>query len=379
MKTELPVQPGSFDTVFKGGRIPSLNGWRAVAILLVLISHAHLTRGFPLELFSLKYPLVYFLQTLGLLGVRLFFVLSGFLITHLLLKEAEKNGRVSLKSFYIRRALRIFPVYFIYLGVLGVLCLFGLYHDGSSSWFGVLTFTRNIFGKAPSLTTHFWSLAVEEQFYLVWPALIVGLILWRRFKTAFCLLLIPVLMCPLERMAGMNMGTNGSLFGRIFGEWSILAYADSLAVGCLGAFLIRKIDYTLKPFSASLMLVLAMVVIIVGEWCRWTGCLHNKALDSFIPGVQALAVMLAMWISIFHTTGLSHRILNWASVEWLGVLSYSLYVWHALFLSVNSGSKLGQYWFYDWRIWWLPAVATAIFSYYCIERPILKLKQKCVE
>jgi peptidoglycan/LPS O-acetylase OafA/YrhL len=367
MKTKIPARPDSFD-ILKGGYIPSLNGWRAMAILLVLISHAYLTRGFP--------PEFRFFHLLGLLGVRLFFVLSGFLITHLLLLEAEKTGRISLKSFYLRRSLRIFPVYFTYLAVLGILSLFGWYHDRLSSWMGVLTYTRNIFGTNPSLTAHFWSLAVEEQFYLIWPVLIVVFILSRRFRLALLILLLPLVLCPLERMAGINMGNNGSVIGRIFGEWSILAYADSLAVGCLGAFLIRKVRYRLKPFFASLLLVCALAVIITGELCKWTGHLQSHGLDSFIPTVQALAAMLAMWISIFNVTGLAYRILNWPFMNWLGVLSYSLYVWHFLFLSVNAGSRMSQLVIYDWRVWWLPAFLMAIFSYYCIERPVLRLKQK---
>lgn len=376
MGVKSPAGNGSFDHIFDGGLIPSLNGWRAVAILLVLIEHSYLTRGFPPRLFSVENSSAYCFQKLGLLGVRLFFVLSGFLITHLLLREAEKSGAISMKAFYIRRILRIFPVYFTYLGVLGILCLLGVYHDSLSSWLGVLTFTRNVFGHAPSLTVHFWSLAIEEQFYLFWPALIVVLLLWLREKTAIGVLLIPLLLCPIIRMAGNNLANNEFVAYRIFGEWSILSYADSLAAGCLGAFLIRKVVYRLKSFHAMLLFVAALVVIVLGECCKWTGCLKNGIIDSFIPTIQALAMMLTIWVSIFNKTGLAYRILNWSLMERVGMLSYSIYVWHFLFLSVNAGPKLSQMFLYDWRIWWLAALPSAIISYYCIEQPVLRLKKQ---
>jgi len=116
----------------------------------------------------------------GELGVRIFFVLSGFLITHLLLEEASATGTISLKRFYIRRTLRILPIYVTYLLVLGVLTALGLYHDSFSSWIGALTFTRNMIGQGRSATVQLWSLAVEEQFYLLWPMTLYAFSLWRR-------------------------------------------------------------------------------------------------------------------------------------------------------------------------------------------------------
>src|SRR3954467_5480457 len=94
----------------KWPRLPSLDGWRAVAIALVVLSHFEAARGFPA-------PSWWSLAFQGNLGVRMFFVISGLLITYLLLIEADRSGRVSLRAFYMRRALRILPVYFLYLGV----------------------------------------------------------------------------------------------------------------------------------------------------------------------------------------------------------------------------------------------------------------------
>ena len=88
------------------------------------------------------------------------------------MQEAGLTGSISLTRFYIRRALRILPIYVTYLLVLALLTAFGLYHDSPSSWLGALTFTRNMIGQGRSATVQLWSLAVEEQFYLLWPILL---------------------------------------------------------------------------------------------------------------------------------------------------------------------------------------------------------------
>jgi peptidoglycan/LPS O-acetylase OafA/YrhL len=353
----------------KEGKIPSLNGWRAIAILLVLASHAAYTKNFPTE-WALVHCRV--LWELGNLGVRIFFVLSGFLITHLLLKEAEKRNAISFKRFYVRRSLRILPVYLSYLGVFGLLTAFGLYSDSRSSWLGALTFSRNMVGQGLSITGHFWSLAVEEQFYFIWPMCIGLLVLWRRFRLAIILLLLTLIMCPWVRAMGMTVQDNGQLWGRLLGEKSILAYADSLAAGCCGAFLIRRIQFRLSPRGATLTLLTALMAVAgAAMWSKPAGFV-----TAIIPTVQAVAIIIAIWTTIYHTGGWFGRFLNTPLMDWLGVLSYSLYIWHLAFVYHYTSAALGKLAICDWRIWWLPAVAMAVFSYYCVERPILRFKDK---
>ena len=187
-------------------RIPSLDGWRAIGVTLVLVSHMPFSAGFP-------EPYAYQLTEVfdGELGVRLFFVLSGFLITHLLLAEARASGGISLKRFYIRRALRILPIYVAYLLVLGVLTALGLYHDALSSWIGALTFTRNMIGQGRSATVQLWSLAVEEQFYLVWPLVLGTFALWRRPRAFVWVLLLGIAACPIMRATLVPATPGGSL------------------------------------------------------------------------------------------------------------------------------------------------------------------------
>jgi peptidoglycan/LPS O-acetylase OafA/YrhL len=112
-------------------RLPSVDGWRAIAITMVMLTHFWAANNFHRDGIFVRY-----LTLQGNLGVRIFFVLSGFLITYLLLIEHQKTNRISLRDFYIRRVLRIFPVYFCYLLVLLSLALAGFYHDTLLAWIG---------------------------------------------------------------------------------------------------------------------------------------------------------------------------------------------------------------------------------------------------
>jgi peptidoglycan/LPS O-acetylase OafA/YrhL len=354
-----------------GGQIPSLNGWRALAIMLVILDHAKFTVGFPIDRLP-RWALFFFDQ--GNLGVRIFFVLSGFLITHLLLKEAESTGVISLGQFFLRRCLRIWPVYFLYLGVLACLGSLNVYSPESSScWIGALTFTRNMVGPVSSYTGHFWSLAVEEQFYLVWPLCLVACSLWRYPHLAKRFLLVPICLCPLIRMGAFGIDGGSEFLGRVLGGNSILVYADSLAMGCLGAFWIRRMPLKFSTATPSFLFAAALGIVVLGAYWTEFGGAGGRIIAAFIPNLQAVAILIAMWISTQHRNGIAFRILNTAPANTLGVLSYSLYIWHVLFLCNFQGPSLRAI-LYDWRSWWLAALATAALSYYVVERPMLRLK-----
>src|SRR5215471_5068557 len=141
-------------------RIPSLDGIRAVSILMVLMSHFGLSLHYPHNLWALA-------NCYGKVGLRIFYVLSGFLITHLLLRERDKAGRISLKNFYLRRAYRILPAAYLYMIVVTA-----LFHADFQAKDIVLAFTylSSYSTYIPHSLSHLWSLSVEEQFYVVWPA-----------------------------------------------------------------------------------------------------------------------------------------------------------------------------------------------------------------
>ena len=154
-------------------RLPALDGVRALAVLLVMLSHS-------LWRFPETAPWLPWLAQ-GALGVQLFFVLSGYLITTLLLRERDRTGRISLSSFYMRRARRILPAFLAYVAVIALLQALGLLNIPLRYYAYVLSQTWNyqvLWNPSVDPTGHwyfghYWSLALEEQFYLLWPLLLI--------------------------------------------------------------------------------------------------------------------------------------------------------------------------------------------------------------
>lgn len=345
-------------------RFPSLDGWRAVGILLVMFSHVWAADNYDQTRFYFHH-----LASQGDLGVRIFFVLSGFLISYLLLVEYERTGAVSLKDFYIRRVLRIFPVYFLYLFVLVLLQAAGLYHETFSSWLGVLTFTRNMTGHGQSATAHFWSLAVEEQFYLAWPIALVAFGLYRRPRLALWVLAAVALTSVASRIVACE--DQSFLCQRILNDKSTIKYADSIAVGCMAAFLAIKYRFKERYGVALFYVALAALVLSAATQSMVT----NAAASSVLIAVQALLIIVCIVLSITAKPFGVYQVLNSRPFVILGHVSYSLYVWHVMFLSHYMGNRPGSA-IYDWRVWWIPAVLVAVVSFYAFERPIVGLRKK---
>ena len=154
-------------------RLPGLDGLRAIAVALVVFHHLcsqGTLASWPRLAAALKH---------GSFGVQVFFVLSGFLITWLLLREEQRSGTIDLRRFYFRRSLRILPPAFFFLGMMLLLTVFGLVSIGSRDFLFSFLFIRNAYGPGGSPeVAHFWSLAVEEQFYLTWPFFMLALYCW---------------------------------------------------------------------------------------------------------------------------------------------------------------------------------------------------------
>ena len=310
----------------------------------------------------------------GELGVRIFFVLSGFLITLLLLKEAGADDAISLKRFYIRRALRILPIYVTYLLVLGLLTALGLYHDAFSSWIGALTFTRNMIGQGRSATVQLWSLAVEEQFYLLWPMTLYAFSLWRRPRAFVSASLLVLVACPIIRALHVPAAPDGSIGSRIFGAQSGLMHADSLVVGCLAAFLVWRRVRTPAWLETPALRVAAVACVVGGRYAQVT-LAQTASVLALVPSLRAVSIMFLILATAFYPTGLLSRFLNLRPVVLLGTLSYSIYVWQVMFLA-HFVPRLSGLWTHDWK-WWMPcAVAVSAVSYYGVEKPFLTLKQR---
>ena len=192
-------------------RIPSLDGIRAISIMMVIVGHLSRTKGMPLDLSHA--------EAYAEFGVRVFFIISGFLITSILLSEHKNSGGIDLQRFYIRRAYRIFPAAYAFM-----LVMFIVYWKSLSALAMVMaaTYTSN-YHPRPWPLAHLWSLAVEEQFYLLWPAILAYFF---RFRTKVVVAVI--LGTPLLNVLLFYFKTASNVVGFWFPT-----VADGLAMGCL--------------------------------------------------------------------------------------------------------------------------------------------------
>jgi peptidoglycan/LPS O-acetylase OafA/YrhL len=335
--------------------IPSLNGIRAVCILLVLGSHTKFAPDFPKEQTDIWN---YFFN--GALGVSIFFVLSGFLITHLLIKEKEKEKTISLTNFYIRRVIRIFPVYYCLLFVYLILQLRGVFEFSRLQWFTSLTYTKD-FGYRNWEDSHLWSLAVEEQFYLIWP--IVFKFASRKKMVLFSAAIVAA--CPLIRLVAYLLGDAKFL------KFSLFANIDCLMIGCLAAIYLPALIDRMRNHSQNTIRVLAVLGIIAAWYLEL-----NQVMEPLIIPLQRTitslcAAGLIVSLGFFHS-GVSYKVLNTKLLNYLGILSYSIYIWQQMFFS----PKLIP--FSNLPYNFLFILITAAFSYHLIEKPFLSLKSRFV-
>jgi peptidoglycan/LPS O-acetylase OafA/YrhL len=338
-------------------RLPSLNGWRALSIMIVLICHYSFCSTFPFE----KKTWQNWFD--GNLGVRRFFTISGFLITWLLICEKEKTRTVSLKNFYIRRSLRILPVYF---SVLLVLWIMHLYRHSSSQggaiWFGILTFTRNFFGLDSDgglESGHLWSLSIEEQFYLFWPVtfkLLINLKSGR--KSLYWLLGIILLVSPVIRSLSLLGEYPAKLRFSLFSQFSTFMYLDCLAYGCLTAFLLfyerRKIEKFVEKWNILIPLISSFLIFV-----PYVSKLGNA--------FQAIGFSMLILYTILNPKSYLYKFLNLKWISFVGVLSYSLYMWQEFLWNIFY---LGKFWVLSI----VPIFGIACLSYFFIEKPFLKMR-----
>ena len=363
-------------------RLLSLDGWRAVSILMVLGSHDTFVNGFPdaaVPVFKLFFD--------GNLGVRFFFVISGFLITWLMLLERDSSGSVNLREFYIRRGLRILPIYCAYLCVLAALHATGVVKESASAWIGNLTFTRNMMGNVSGgdgISAHLWSLSVEEQFYLLWPALFF-LLRKRQDRPVLAVLFIAILLALARRGIVYWSFSPGFLHSWI---WDLcrpfliivsIKSFDCLALGCISAILFahrrEMIEQPLKQYPWAAMAAGVALIVIP----HYSSALSQKPAlaalaDTVGPTLQALGFSILLLQSVLAPNWFCYRALNWDWVRRIGVLSYSIYIWQQLFWGSPQFLGLNRFWWMG--LWIIPLFAVTMASYYGLERPLIKLRSR---
>ena len=394
-KEQAPARP-------KSRYIPALDGLRTLAVVAVVLYHLNLTWAQG-----------------GLLGVTIFFVLSGYLITRLLINEIAKTGRIDLKSFWIRRIRRLFPAVVTVVVVTCTLCtvfnhvmLTKMRPDILPSllffnnWWQILHNVSyfNALGD-PSPLTHFWSLAIEEQFYLIWPPLLLAMVSMRMSKpntrrvvlglAAVSAVAMMVLYNPATDPSRVYYGTDTRVFSLLLGAWMAFIPDRDLAparlVRHLGLARLAGADKhdksksntaeaaTTKPselarfWSSPASIDLLGVVGLVGL-AAMVALTNGYTAFQYRGGTLLCSILTLMVIAAcVQPQGMVARALAAKPLVWIGKRSYSIYLWHyPLLLLMNPVANINDtpWWHYILQV--LLVVAAAECSYRFIETPFRK-------
>ena len=394
-KEQAPTRP-------KSRYIPALDGLRTLAVVAVVLYHLNLTWAQG-----------------GLLGVTIFFVLSGYLITRLLLNEIAKTGRIDLKSFWIRRIRRLFPAVVTVVVVTCALCtvfnhvmLTKMRPDILPSllffnnWWQIMQDVSyfNALGD-PSPLTHFWSLAIEEQFYLIWPPLLLAMVSVHMSKpntrrvvlglAAVSAVAMMVLYNPATDPSRVYYGTDTRVFSLLLGAWMAFIPDRDLAPARLvrhlgldrlagaGKHDKSKSDTaeaaTTKPselarfWSSPASIDLMGVVGLVGL-AAMVALTNGYTAFQYRGGTLLCSILTLMVIAAcVQPQGMVARALAAEPLVWIGKRSYSIYLWHyPLLLLMNPVANINDtpWWHYILQV--LLVVAAAECSYRFIETPFRK-------
>ena len=394
-KEQAPTRP-------KSRYIPALDGLRTLAVVAVVLYHLNLTWAQG-----------------GLLGVTIFFVLSGYLITRLLLNEIAKTGRIDLKSFWIRRIRRLFPAVVTVVVVTCALCtvfnhvmLTKMRPDILPSllffnnWWQIMQDVSyfNALGD-PSPLTHFWSLAIEEQFYLIWPPLLLAMVSVHMSKpntrrvvlglAAVSALAMMVLYNPATDPSRVYYGTDTRVFSLLLGAWMAFIPDRDLAPARLvrhlgldrlagaGKHDKSKSDTaeaaTTKPselarfWSSPASIDLMGVVGLVGL-AAMVALTNGYTAFQYRGGTLLCSILTLMVIAAcVQPQGMVARALAAEPLVWIGKRSYSIYLWHyPLLLLMNPVANINDTPWWQYILQVLLVVAVAECSYRFIETPFRK-------
>jgi peptidoglycan/LPS O-acetylase OafA/YrhL len=342
--------------IVRNGKLPCLDGLRAVSIVLVLLGHLYGTTGYGSS------PGKHLIGNFSHFGVVVFFVISGFLITTLLLQERARTQSTDLLAFYIRRALRIMPAFLFFIACMAVADYVGWISLTPTDYVHALTYTVNYTPSESWNLAHLWSLSVEEQFYLLWPFLFSRL----SPKQAIVVAVATVAAAPVIRTA-MHITIPPGLYR----DLPIFpAVADAIAIGCLMAlgrpWLLAKPAY-LRFTESPAMLGLLVPVYFVNQYSGYT------LVDLLGTPILLVSVAVAVEASTRHGDSTIGRMLNSRPAVTVGLLSYSLYLWQQPFLNRAEQAAATAF---PANI--LLAVSCAVLSYLIVERPVLNLRRRWV-
>lgn len=340
-------------------RILGLDGLRALSVLVVFFHHTGVTSFHG-----------------GYIGVEVFFVLSGFLITRNLLAEQTANGTINYLAFYIRRAKRLYPALILMLAAVLAYCLLIKKNDPFQETIPSLLYVMNWYRAFEwydaVLTGHTWSLAIEEQFYLLWP-LLLTLLLATSSKRTWVLIIILAAIAIWWRFYALTIGYSAA---RVYSGFD--THADGLLLGavlaCLPSTYLWKIGKLWLPASAYLTAIL------------FNQSLVDYSLTKYGYGTVSIASAILISKVISDQKSLLVANLSTEPLAWLGRVSYGFYLWHypIIYVMMYGGNDkiLG---FYGSLPYPIPMLAISVFSltlaitaasWYLLESPILRWKPR---
>jgi peptidoglycan/LPS O-acetylase OafA/YrhL len=343
--------------------IQTLDGWRAIAIGFVVAAHSapSIFQSFGMSADQATD------EKLGLLGVHIFFALSGFLITSRLLHEELQTEEVSLYSFYIRRAFRILPAAIFVLLVAGALSTFDIISLTFGRWLSALLFFANYSNAQTSYHVgHFWSLAVEEHFYIFWPALFIVLASTkRRVSTAVSASIV----IAVWRMVDWKYRITNDMSDKFFSRTDVMG--DTLLWGVTVALLAAdplwgpRLRSAVSPRFVFPILCLAVASLSLAPPGGWkTGFL--------LMTLQHAAIPLVIFCTVATPNRLPGRVLESKIPMLIGRLSYSIYLWQQLFLTpAPSSNWLGELQRVPFNF--VAVIICSVMSYRLIERPMIRV------
>ncbi|MFO0937785.1 MAG: acyltransferase [Gemmataceae bacterium] len=346
----------------KPDQLPSLDGIRAVCIVFVIGAHANRSHNFPAHWIGIS---GYIFN--GSLGVHIFFVLSGFLITYLLLKEEDREGSVSLKNFYIRRCFRILPVFIAYISALACLEALTSLEISRYQYVSSFTFTKN-YWQSTWIDGHLWSLSVEEQFYLFWPVLFVfAPKKWRFFSATILITSAPVFRVwfYVAKWSGLKL-------------YSFMTNMDSLMIGSATALLVWSCPQIVerilswRPWLGRLIAIAIVYVI----WVLQLNFLAGIFTVPFAITVQATAAAYLIASYSLKGGGIGFVLLNFRPIRYFGILSYSIYIWQQPFFSQPSTFGVDKTLVLDFPFNIAFAISVSAISYHCLEKPLLGIRKR---
>lgn len=334
--------------------IPSLDGVRALSVFSVILGHLRY-KWLDRIPFNVSFRN-------GNQGVAVFFGISGLLITHLLLKELRHHGNISLRRFYLRRTMRIFPPFYVFLLAMGILSVLHQVHVSAGDMLAAATYTWNYVsfeGKGSRwILAHCWSLSLEEQFYLLWPLSMKFFSRWTNLWIAAGVIFLSPISRVLTYLLWPQMRSNLSMM--------LHTRLDAIMIGCLLALIIdidiwQRFRRLALHWAVPAIALSFLFLIDTPAEQRWAG----KYLLTVGFPLQDLAIAMLLLYVVFRHESILGKLLNLKLLRHLGIISYSLYLWQQPF-AASYTRPLSFLWI----------ILCAEMSFFLVERPCFRFRDR---